>query len=50
MLNGTIGLKWAGQGVVTSLKMTNLANQKVMQHIFGDVLKRQIGSEVRVSS
>jgi len=49
LVNGSVGLKWAGDRVVTSLKVTNLANREVMQHIFGDVLKRSIVSEVRVS-
>ena len=37
-----------GEKVITSLKVNNLANQQVMQHIFGDVLKRQVVGEVRV--
>jgi iron complex outermembrane receptor protein len=49
LVNGTFGLKWAGDRVVTSVKVTNLVNQEVMQHIFGDVLKRSIVSEVRFS-
>jgi iron complex outermembrane receptor protein len=48
LVNGTFGLKWAGERVVTSVKITNLANQEVMQHIFGDVLKRSVMTEVRV--
>jgi hypothetical protein len=33
--------------LVTSLKITNLANSEVQQHIFGDILKRQVIGEVR---
>jgi hypothetical protein len=40
-------VRWAGERVVTSVKILNLANQEVMQHIFGDVLKRQVVGEVR---
>ena len=47
MINGGVGIRWAGERVVTSLKVTNLANEEVMQHVFGDVLKRQIVGEVR---
>jgi len=32
---------------VTSLKITNLANEEVQQHIFGDIFKRQIVAEAR---
>jgi len=49
LLNGAFGVRWAGGRVVTSIKGTNLANQEVMQHIFGDVLKRQIVGELRVN-
>jgi hypothetical protein len=31
------------------VKGTNLANQEVMQHVFGDVIKRSIVGEMRVS-
>ena len=27
--------------------MTNLGNQEVQQHIFGDIMKRQVVGEVR---
>ena len=47
LVNAGFGVRWAGERVVTSLKVTNLANQEVMQHIFGDVLKRQVVGEVR---
>ena len=47
LVNTGFGVKWAGDRVVTSLKVTNLANQEVMQHIFGDVLKRQVVGEAR---
>jgi hypothetical protein len=40
-------VRWAGGRVVTSIKGINLANQEVMQHIFGDVLKRQVIGEAR---
>ena len=49
LVNGAFGVRWFGGKVVTSLKGTNLANQDVMQHIFGDVLKRQVLGEVRVN-
>jgi outer membrane receptor protein involved in Fe transport len=47
LVNAGVGVRWAGERVVTSLKITNLANQEVLQHIFGDVLKRQVVGEAR---
>jgi outer membrane receptor protein involved in Fe transport len=48
LLNGSFGVKWAGGKLITSVKGTNLANQEVMQHVFGDVIKRSIVGEVKV--
>lgn len=47
MLNATFGVKWADGKVVTSLKGTNLANQKIQQHVFGDILRRSLLLEAR---
>lgn len=49
LVNGAFGVRWAGEKVVTSLKVTNLGNSEVQQHIFGDVLRRQVVGEVRFS-
>jgi len=49
LVNAGFGVRWADERVTTSVKITNLTNEEVMQHIFGDVLKRQIVGEVRVS-
>jgi iron complex outermembrane receptor protein len=48
LVNAGFGVRWAGNRVVTSIKITNLTNEEVMQHIFGDVLKRQVVGELRV--
>ena len=42
------GYKWRGDRLVTSLKITNLANDEIQQHVFGDIIKRQVIAEVRV--
>jgi iron complex outermembrane receptor protein len=47
IVNTGIGVRWARDKVVTSLKVTNLANQEVQQHIFGDIVKRQVVGEAR---
>jgi outer membrane receptor protein involved in Fe transport len=49
LVNGTFGVRWARDHVTTSIKAINLANQEVLQHIFGDVLKRQVVGEVRLT-
>jgi outer membrane receptor protein involved in Fe transport len=49
LVNATIGYKWRGDRLVTSLKVTNLANEEVLQHIFGDLTRRQIVGELRVT-
>jgi outer membrane receptor protein involved in Fe transport len=49
LVNGAFGVRWAGEKVVTSLKVTNIGNNEVQQHIFGDVLRRQVVGEVRFS-
>jgi len=49
LVNGAFGVRWARDKVVTSIKITNIGNSEVQQHIFGDVLRRQVVGEVRVS-
>jgi len=47
LVNGAIGYRWRSDTIVTSLKLTNIGNQEIQQHIFGDILRRQIVGEVR---
>ena len=49
MLNGSFGVKFMKGRLITSVKGTNLGNQQVMQHIFGDVMKRSVVGEVKIS-
>jgi outer membrane receptor protein involved in Fe transport len=49
LINGGFGVRWAGNKLVTSIKFNNLANEEVLQHIFGDVMRRQVIGEVRVT-
>jgi iron complex outermembrane receptor protein len=48
LINGGFGLRWMDNQLTTSVKFINLANQEVQQHVFGDVLKRQIIGELKV--
>ena len=49
MVNGSFGIKWSGGAVTTLVKATNLFNQSIQQHIFGDILRRTVTAEVRFS-
>jgi outer membrane receptor protein involved in Fe transport len=49
LVNGGFGVKWAGRRITTSVKGTNLANQAIQQHVFGDIIKRSIVGELRVN-
>lgn len=48
LVNGGFGVKWANNRITTSVKGTNLANQKVQEHVFGDILGRQLLGELKV--
>jgi len=47
MVNGSFGVKWMAGRVTTMVKVTNLLNQDIQQHVFGDIIKRSIVGEVR---
>jgi len=47
-VSATVGLRWADGKVVTSIKGTNLLNQTIQQHVYGDILKLGVVGEVRV--
>ena len=49
LVNGGVGVKFAQNKLTTSVKVINLFNQEVQQHVFGDVLKRQVMGELRVN-
>ena len=49
LVNGSFGVKWRGGAITTMLKATNLFNQSIQQHIFGDILRRTVVGEVRFS-
>jgi outer membrane receptor protein involved in Fe transport len=47
-VNATIGMKFASGRYSAALKVTNLGNRPVQQHIFGDVVKRQVVGELKM--
>jgi iron complex outermembrane receptor protein len=48
MFNVTAGVKFSGGRYSAALKIVNLTNEEVQQHIFGDVLKRQAMVELKM--
>jgi hypothetical protein len=48
-VNTTVGVRFGERDRYTlSLKVVNLFNQEIQQHIFGDIFKRQATAELRV--
>jgi len=48
-VTGAFGVRWLGDRLVTSIKVNNIGNEEMQQHIFGDIIKRQIVGEARVT-
>ena len=49
MVNGGFGVRWLNERLTTSIKGTNLGNQEIQQHVFGDIIKRSLIGELRVN-
>jgi outer membrane receptor protein involved in Fe transport len=47
MVNATFGLRWMNRKLTTSLKVNNLFNEQIQQHIFGDILRRSVIGEAK---
>jgi outer membrane receptor protein involved in Fe transport len=47
MLNATVGVKLADGKATVSLRGTNLLNEDILQHIYGDLMKRSLVAELR---
>jgi outer membrane receptor protein involved in Fe transport len=47
MLNATLGVKFAEGKVSLSLRGTNLTNKKILEHIYGDIIRRSVVLELR---
>jgi hypothetical protein len=48
LVNGSFGVKWADARLTTLVKVNNLLNRAIQQHVFGDIIKRSVVAEVRV--
>jgi len=49
LVNAALGLKWLNDQLTTSVKIINIGNDEVQQHVFGDIMKRQVIGELRVT-
>ncbi len=47
MLNGAFGVRLAEDRITASIKVVNLNNDDAQQHVFGDIIKRQIVAELK---
>jgi iron complex outermembrane receptor protein len=47
MVNGGFGVRLAEDRITASIKLVNLNNDDAQQHIFGDIIKRQIVAELK---
>ena len=50
MLNGGLGVRFAEGKVSAGVKFSNLNNANAQQHIFGDIIKRQVLGELKFST
>ena len=46
-MNAAFGVKWNNGDVTTLLKITNVFNNPIQQHVFGDILSRTVVGEIR---
>ena len=49
LVNATAGIKWRDGRWTTLLRVGNLLNTTIRQHIFGDLLRRSVIGELRIS-
>ena len=48
LVNGAFGIRLSDR-LLTSLKVNNLLNDSIQRHVFGDIIKRQVTAERRVT-
>lgn len=47
LVNATFGYRWTDT-ITTSIRAINLVDQEIQQHVFGDVMRRQVMLELRM--
>ena len=46
-MNGSFGVKFPATKMTTLVKVNNLLNKDIQQHVFGDIIKRSVVGELR---
>ncbi len=49
LVDGSAGVKWRNERLTTIVKVNNLLNRTIQQHIFGDLIRRSVSLELRVN-
>jgi iron complex outermembrane receptor protein len=49
LVNASFGIRLAKNKALAQIKVNNLLNEEVQQHVFGDVIKRSVVAELRVT-
>ena len=47
LVNAAFGMRWEEDRLTTTVKVTNLTNSDIQQHVFGDVIKRLVVGELQ---
>jgi len=47
LLNASAGIRSVDGAMTVAMRVTNLLNRSIQQHVFGDVVKRAVTGEVR---
>jgi outer membrane receptor protein involved in Fe transport len=48
LVNGSVGVKFPASKVTALLKVNNIFNKDIQQHVFGDIIKRSVVGELRI--
>jgi outer membrane receptor protein involved in Fe transport len=48
LVNGSFGVKFPARKVTALLKVNNIFNKDIQQHVFGDIIKRSVVGELRI--
>jgi outer membrane receptor protein involved in Fe transport len=48
LVNGSFGVKFPGAKMTALVKVNNLFNKDIQQHVFGDIIKRSVVGELRL--
>jgi hypothetical protein len=48
LVNGSFGVKFPAAKMIALLKVNNLLNRDIQQHVFGDIIKRSVVGELRI--